>query len=110
MLEGLSATTIALIINVLGLPGLIFVVWYVDQKRLDKVQAQAKEDMAKVVRMYEDNVALVRSWEATSQRQEKMITEMLGVISLNTQAQTRLVESIRHNEYCPTVRKEGPNR
>ncbi len=101
MIEGLPMSTIALAINVLGLPGLIFVIWYVDQKRLDKVLRNYKDDMARVIRMYEDNVLLVKNYQ-------RLADDLAGIIQLNTQVQTRLVEKIDNNMFCPMIRKEGP--
>jgi len=101
VIEGLPMSTIALAINVLGLPGLIFVIWYVDQKRLDKVLRNYKDDMARVIRMYEDNVLLVKNYQ-------RLADDLAGIIQLNTQVQTRLVEKIDNNMFCPMIRKEGP--
>jgi hypothetical protein len=109
MLEGLSIAALTPIIAYLGLPGLIFIVWYVDQKRLDKVMARNKEDMtkvitrnkedmAKVVRMYEDNVILVKGYE-------RLAADLTGIIHLNTQVQTNLVNSIKNNHWCPVARE-----
>jgi len=103
VIEGLPISMIALAINVLGLPGLIFIIWYVDQKRLDKVLRNYKEDLARVVRMYEDNVLLVKN-------HQRLADDLVAIIQLNTQVQTRLVEKIDNNMFCPLVRKEGPKQ
>ncbi len=98
MLEGMSIATLTPIIAYLGLPGLIFIVWYVDQKRLDKVMARNKTDMAKVIRMYEDNILLVKGYE-------RLASELTSIIHLNTQVQTNLVSSIKNNHWCPIARE-----
>lgn len=54
-----------------------------------------------VVRMYEDNVLLVRGYE-------KLANDLTSVIHLNIQVQTRLVEKIDNNMYCPAIREKGP--
>jgi hypothetical protein len=112
LLAGVNMSTALLILNVLGLPGLIFMIWYVDQKRFVKSQADHremvaellknyKEDVDKVTRYYERNVELVT-------RYEKLANDLSDIIHLNTQAQTRLVESIKGNQFCPAVRQAGP--
>ncbi len=100
MIEGLPLSTISFAINILGLPGLIFVVWYVDQRRLDKVLRRYDKDMARVVRMYEDNITLVQGYQ-------NLASDLSSIIHLNTQAQTHLVEVIKNNQFCPTVRAGG---
>ena len=65
---------------------------------------------AAALRMYEDNVVLVKDYAEACRRWEKISEALLGVVSLNTQSQTTLKETIRHNEFCPISRKEGPNR
>lgn len=99
MIEGLPISTITLVINVLGLPGMIFVIWYVDQKRLDKMMKRYDADMARVVRMYEDNVLLVKGYE-------KLAGDLTGIITLNTQVQTNLVNAVKNNLFCPITRKQ----
>ena len=69
------------------------------------------------VQMYKDNVILVedyakmvKDYESAIRRWEKVTETVLSVVSLNTQAQTKLLDSIRGNEYCPTMRDKSPNR
>lgn len=123
LIAGISTPTAFLILNSLGLPGLIFMIWFVDQKRFAKTEAENKqrfeqtqaehremvsellknykEDVEKVTRYYERNVELVT-------RYEKLADDLSDIIHLNTQAQTRLVESIKNNTFCPVVRSAGP--
>lgn len=54
-----------------------------------------------VVRMYENNAELVKGYE-------KLAGDLAGIIHLNTQVQTRLVEKIDNNMYCPAIREKGP--
>lgn len=51
----------------------------------------------KVVTMYEENVSLVKDYS-------KLATDLHDVVIMNTQAMTRLIESIKTNQYCPAVR------
>lgn len=96
------------VINLLGLPGLIVLFWYVDGRRISGIQSQTmeilsqyKHDVEKVTRYYERNVELV-------ERYEKLSDELSRIIQLNTQIQTRLVDTIENNMFCPAVRKAGP--
>ena len=74
-----------------------------------KTFAQYREDIAEIKRLYENNVHLVKEYQASCDRLESLYSETLSIISLNTQTQTRLVESINNNLYCPMVRKETGN-
>lgn len=129
MLEGMSLATIMSIVSMLGLPGLVLIFWYVDQRRLDQEQknhmaslaaaesrhlaeiAEIKEQFTQVmtasdkrfeavVRMYEDNVLLVKGYE-------RLAGDLANIIHLNTQMQTRLAEKIENNMNCPIVRDGG---
>ena len=53
----------------------------------------------KVVTMYEKNVNLVEDYAALAK-------DLHDVVIMNTQAMTRLVDSIKTNQYCPAVRLE----
>lgn len=55
------------------------------------------------VQMYENNVLLVKGYE-------KLASDLTSIIHLNIQAQTRLVEKIENNMYCPVIREKGPRR
>lgn len=70
----------------------------------------AEKRHAAALRMYEDNVVLVKDYAEACRRWGKISEALLGVVSLNTQSQATLKETIRHNEFCPISRKEGPNR
>ncbi|MHB1059806.1 MAG: hypothetical protein ACYC0F_18175 [Rhodanobacter sp.] len=118
MLEGLSLSTIMPIVSMLGLPGLVMIFWYVDQRRITEAEARHLLEVAAikeqftavmaasekrfeaVVRMYEDNVLLVKGYE-------RLAGELANIIHLNTQMQTRLVEKIESNMNCPIVRDGG---
>ena len=129
MVEGLSLTVIMSAVSVLGLPGLVLIFWYVDQRRYDRDRKEqverdqrrdsqhlteiatmkdhfrnATENQDKrfeaVVRMYEDNVRLVSGYE-------RLAGELTSVILLNTQVNTKLVERIDNNLFCPIVKEGG---
>lgn len=129
MFEGLSLATIMPIVSMLGLPGLVLIFWYVDQRRLDQEQKNHKASLAAaelrhlteiaeikeqftqimtssdkrfeaVVRMYEDNIILVKGYE-------RLAGDLANIIHLNTQMQTKLAEKIENNMNCPIVRDGG---
>lgn len=114
LFEGAHFLQIIGIASSFGLPGLFFVVWLYDQRRLNTEREQYKsiiselmknykEDVDKVTNYYERNVELVEKYE-------KLSDELSGIIHLNTQVQTRLVESIKNNMFCPAIRQAGPGR
>lgn len=122
LLEGLPVSFISMAIYALGLPGVVLIMWYVDNRRYERqekkrdedLKAQEKErekdlnkvlsayhdDVRTVTRFYEDNVLLVKNYQ-------KLADDLSGIIHLNTQAQTQLVEQIKHNMFCPMVREKG---
>lgn len=63
------------------------------QSALDRHEARHAE----VVRMYENNVELVRTVV-------KIAQDETGIIHLNTQAMTSLVDHIKNNFHCPLSR------
>ncbi|MDA8140387.1 MAG: hypothetical protein M0036_17205 [Desulfobacteraceae bacterium] len=112
-MEAISLPLATIIIQILGLPGLVFIIWHFDNKRdqrkdelrrkeiderekaLALTLTQYREDVAQIKRLYENNVYLVQNYEGTCRRLEQLYSETISVISLNTQTQTHLVESIR---------------
>lgn len=113
-LGSLTLEQISMLFNLFGLPGVIFVIWWIDQRRIASIQddhreqvslilAQYKEDVKKVSDYYNRNVELV-------ERYERLSDDLSGIIHLNTQVQTQLVEKIQNNMFCPLVRDNGPKR
>lgn len=83
--------------------GIVLVLWWFDQRRVQSILTSYKADVKKVSAFYHSNVKLVESYE-------KLSGDLAGIITLNTQIQTQLVEQIKTNMFCPLVRQEGPNR
>jgi type I site-specific restriction-modification system R (restriction) subunit len=104
-----------LMIQILGLPGLIFVIWYgnlvkdrrVEMKRdetrqeymqmIGKILQQYRDDVTEVRRLYENNARLCDDWDSACKRQDKLIYELMNVISLNSQAFTKLDNAIKQS-------------
>ncbi len=117
-METISSPLVQWVVNLLGLPGVIFIIWFFDYKRdqrkdesrdraVNATLTQYKEDVSAIKNLYENNVELVKTYEKTYVRLENLYSETLSVISLNTQAQTKLVEKIEKNMFCPAVREKG---
>ena len=68
-------------------------------KEIRENQAQMKEYMSEIRRMYENNVHLVEDFQ-------EYAGGYRDALSLNTQEITRLTETIRHNDYCPLMRPD----
>jgi hypothetical protein len=129
-MEAISLPFATLVIQVLGLPGLIFIIWHFDNKRFESqrqtyetqqnqqreeykghvsiILGQYKEDVSEIKHLYESNVSLVKNYEYGVKQWEKLDGELAGIITLNTQILTRLVEKVDGNQFCPTVRAAGP--
>lgn len=80
----------------------LILVWALFKLR-DEIKRQHqvdKERFETVVRMYEDNVVLVRNYEKTADG-------LQTVIHLSTKAMTMMMEKINNNHYCPIVRERS---
>ena len=106
------------ILQILGLPGLIFIIWYFDNKRfqrqeeirkkeMQQILDQYRADVSEIKRLYESNARLVDDCTKAFCRLDGIYTQVVDVISLNTQTQTELIKSIENNRYCPVVRSKG---
>lgn len=138
-METISLPFASFVFQTLGLPGLIFIVWWWDhkaqvkQREIDQQQhakdreeyakereahakelaatlAQYREDVGAIKQLYKNNVELVNDYDKSQVRLEKLYQETLSVIALNTQTVTHLVSAINTNQYCPEVRAVGPKR
>ncbi len=138
-METISLPFASFVFQTLGLPGLIFIIWWWDHKAQVKqredaqaehekqrgeyakereahakettaILAQYRDDVSAIKRLYENNVELVRNYDRSLERIEKLYQETINVIALNTQTSTKLVMSINNNDYCPSVRAIGPQR
>lgn len=61
---------------------------------------EQKERFDAMAQMYQDNVLLVKGYE-------KLACDLANIIHLNTQTNTKLVEKINNNHYCPVVRQKS---
>lgn len=77
-METLSPVFVQTIIQLLGLPGLIFIVWHFDNKRLDK-QREVYEEQQRLLReKYEEQQRLLReTYEAEHKADRDQINKLL---------------------------------
>jgi len=85
------------LIRLLGLPGVILVIWYYDGKRIDKVMDKYKKDLIKMT-------SLVKKTQGIGKGYEQMAGDLKDVIMLTTQAMTKIGDAIETNQFCPMVR------
>lgn len=131
-MDSISLPLATVVIQVLGLPGLIFIIWHFDNKRFEsqrqmyeaqqnaqrdeykghiaEILNRYKDDVSEIKHLYENNAALVKNYEYGVKQWEKLDSELAGIITLNTQILTRLVEKVDNNHFCPSVRAAGPNK
>lgn len=91
-----------------GLPGLILILQYMNNKQQEKSMdayredtrkalVAYKEDIKEVRQMYESNVVLVKQYANTC-------GDLKDVIIMNTTMIQRLSDAVVSNQYCPNVR------
>lgn len=96
------------IVSNFGIAGIVFVIWYFDQKASakqreeyqksqDKILTQYRKDMTEQRRMYESNAELVKRYADTAD-------DLKEVIIMNTTAMTKVCEKIDTNQFCPMVK------
>ncbi len=119
VLAGITIPQLLLIVNVLGLPGLFVIFWFVmtqnQSKLIEKMDDQREDEkdrVAEILKKYKDDVERISTFYERNvelvERYEKLANDLSGIIHLNTQVQTKLAESIKHNMFCPIVRERGP--
>ena len=117
-MEALPLTWVIVVMQILGLPGLIFVVWHFDNKKFAKQESARKQEMQTILdqyrkdvtdirRLYENNAGLASRAMENYERLERLHNEVVSVISLNTQTYTRLTDAIANNQFCPVYRARG---
>ena len=78
-MESLPLPFVQLIIQLLGLPGLIFIIWHFDNKRLEKQQAIYKDQQQQYRDLYEKEQQKLReSYDREHRADRDMIAGILG--------------------------------
>lgn len=118
MPDNMSMQSLIELARVLGLPGVMLVLWYWDSRRQDARAAKAEENMRTQVakadenmremrHMYENNVRLVETTQEIARTTQDMATAQQSLIAMVTQQVTRLCERIDNNRYCPLAQRPG---
>lgn len=81
--------------------GLVLVMWYFNMMQTREILRRYSGDMAEQRKMYENNIVLVNNFA-------DLAKDLKDIIILNTQVQTRLVDHIENNVFCPAIREAGP--
>lgn len=85
------------LIRILGLPGMIFVIWYFDRKQMDKMIDKYKKDMIK-------SASLIKKTQELGKGYAQIAGDLKDVMMLTTQAMTKVGDAIETNQFCPMVR------
>jgi len=73
------------------------------RERTDAILKQYGESLATVSQYYKDNVELVKGYD-------RIASDAMQVISLNTRVMQQLVDKIDSNWFCPHVKKEAQGK
>lgn len=75
-------------------------------------ELQAEKNLAELRKIseagwdaYRDNAELVKATQEIARKSFELAEQLAEIVHLNTQTQQQLVDAIRHNVFCPTVRK-----
>ena len=107
------------LVKVIGPYGVFLLLGFLNMRWVDKrlseeraVQAstlqQYQRDMAEQREMYKNNVLLVQETQRIGTAVTELAGELASIVHLNTQVQTKLVDRIDNNLFCPMVRAKGP--
>ena len=81
----------------LGLPGVVLVMWYLSDRRTERLLRQYENDMREQRQMYIDSVKLVKQYASLSD-------DLKDIVIMNTQAWQQAQDAIAGNQFCPGVR------
>lgn len=110
MIEGVPIEGLATLAANFGLAAVVLVIWWVDhramarmmtdyQATINQVLAQYQRDMSEQREMYKKNAELVKRFIELTEDQKDLHL-------LLVQSNTRLVDLVEKNEWCPMVRVE----
>jgi len=102
-MEQFGLPTVLMIVKEFGIPGLVLLLWYLSMKSQNKMLDAYREDTKAVIEVfekkYDNNIILVKSVE-------KIASDQKDLITTNTEALTRLSQTLRFNRLCPNVKIE----
>lgn len=82
-----------------GTPGLIAMIWYLNQKDFKAIMGQYEKDMAEQREMYRNNVLLVKDYSRVTQ-------DLHSLVVMNSQVIQKITDAIQTNQFCPLMRVE----
>lgn len=99
LIKALDGSQFGLLLLAMVLPPVLIVIaLFLLREEIRRRETADKARFEEVVKMYENNVLLVKSSEKTADG-------LQTVIHLSTQAITRMIEKIDNNHYCPILRE-----
>ena len=123
IIQFLGGTPVLLFLTIVIIGPMVSVVWIVFKlnKIVGKISIEQRAGMQQVferqdkrfeqvVRMYEDNVALVKSYEQHVLNQRETNDKLIDLVSISTATQQTLVEYIKNNLFCPLVKQRIKSR
>ncbi len=84
---------------------LLIIFFWMQTRKLEQIVRENEKRFESVVKMYESNVELVKDYQQMTREQQRLAGDLAGIITLNTQAQTHLIDAIKNNTFCPRVRE-----
>jgi hypothetical protein len=83
--------------NTYGAYGLLMIIWYLDNRRIQSILDTYQQDMSETREMYKNNVELVRDYESLAR-------DLHDVVIMNTQAMQATLDAVKTNQFCPLNR------
>lgn len=105
-MESLSLSAFLQVASSFGPLGVIMLLWWWDQRRIQTILDQYARDQAENRKFYENNVILVEGFKDLTARFAKSADDYSSSINMYAIAITRLTDSIVTNQYCPEHRLE----
>lgn len=94
-----AAINLVDILSQYGPYGLLIIIWYLDNRRIQSILDTYQADMAETREMYKNNVALVKDYQS-------LATDLHDVVIMNTQAWQKTYDAVTTNQFCPLNRIE----
>ncbi len=105
-MDGVSIKVIMELVQAIGLPGVLLVLWYWDSRKQDQRMQTLERMFHEQRRMYENSVELVKNTQHTALEMSKHIEAQQGIIALCAERFGELHTAISSNLFCPLQRFE----
>lgn len=106
ILERLGTSPILIFLAIMGLGPWIATIWvnHRQDKRMGKLVDLFTKQMADSEHRYENNVQLVKNYEAFTESSQKINDDLQNLVILTTSTMQTLVDHIKNNLFCPFMR------